>query len=244
MRRAAHYNGGRARKYLDWVSAAGADSESGPQEAGKNMKARVQYALEANADKRLELSWDGVWRDMQVVLDGQLLGTIPDQKALQAGQDFHAPDGSTLHIQLVRGFLSYSLQILRDGRPIPGTAAYPPSVLNDASVAAYMLAAWFLFPGLYALLFNVQTLLAAGIGPLQVVIGLVYLASGYFIRKGSLPALIVATVLVVLNMLYFLPAALLHPSFTGFLGLALYVYLLLRLMRGFGAIRTLRQQRA
>ncbi len=206
------------------------------------MTARVEYALEANADKRLELSWDGVWRDIHVVLDGQLLGTIKDQQALLAGQEFHLPDSSTLRVQLVRGFLAYNLQILHNGQSIPGTATYAPSILNKASVSAYMLAAFFLLAGLYAVLFNVKALLAAGIGPLQVVIGLIYLVSGYFIRKGSLLALILPTVLIVLNILLLLPRVLVSPSFTGILALALYIYLMVPIIRGFGAVRTLKRQ--
>ncbi len=206
------------------------------------MTAKLKYALEANADKRLELSWDGIWRDIHVVFDGQLLGIIKDQQALLAGQGFQLPDNSTLHVQLVRGFLSYSLQILHNGEPIPGTAAYAPSILNSASVAAYLLAGFFLVVGLYAVLFNVRTLLAAGIGLVQVVIGLIYLVSGYFIRKGSLLALIVPTVLIVLSILPMLPRVLTSPSFTGFLGLALYLYYMVQMIRGFGAIRTLKQQ--
>lgn len=54
------------------------------------------YALEALGEKRLEISWKGMYKDVTVSLDGNSIGIIPNQKALSAGQEFRSIDGSTI----------------------------------------------------------------------------------------------------------------------------------------------------
>jgi hypothetical protein len=46
---------------------------------------KQQYALEQGGPKRLEISWTGIWRNFTVRLDGQVVGTVENQKALRAG---------------------------------------------------------------------------------------------------------------------------------------------------------------
>src|SRR5690349_9384101 len=89
------------------------------------------FALEAGGEKRLEVSWGGMFKNTTVSLDGNSIGVIPDQKALLAGQEFRLPDGSTIKVQLVRSFISTELRVFRNGQPLPGSASDPLTRLKN-----------------------------------------------------------------------------------------------------------------
>lgn len=64
-----------------------------------------RYALEPDGPERLLISWEGnlfyPQRNIQVYLDGRLLGALPDRAALQAGETLRLPDGRPLEVQMM-----------------------------------------------------------------------------------------------------------------------------------------------
>jgi len=93
-----------------------------------------RFALERNGPKRLEISWKGRWKDFRVRAGGADVGFIVDKSGLQAGREFGLPDGSHLHARLTR-----QLTLLRDGRPIPGSATDPASILKVAYAVIFFI---------------------------------------------------------------------------------------------------------
>jgi len=79
------------------------------------------FALEAGGPKRLQISWSGMWKNIQVTLDGQQLGTIPDKAALEQGAEFPLPEGSRLKVQLVRSGMAVSTAIILFGVFVTGS---------------------------------------------------------------------------------------------------------------------------
>ncbi|MGZ3461319.1 MAG: hypothetical protein ACXU86_22745, partial [Archangium sp.] len=103
--------------------------------------AKTQLALEAGGPKRLALSWGMAWKNFQVTLDGQQVGTVSGgQKELKEGVEFRLPDGSLLHIQLDRSFTNTELRVLRNGVPVPGSASDPAQRVKNGAYLLYLLA--------------------------------------------------------------------------------------------------------
>lgn len=76
---------------------------------------KQQLALEAGGPKRLVITWKGLWKNVTLSLDGQVIGGFPNKAALKAGEEFALPDGSRLHVQLLQRFAQVELRVLRNG---------------------------------------------------------------------------------------------------------------------------------
>jgi hypothetical protein len=205
--------------------------------------AKIMYALEPGGEKRLQVSWKGLYKETSVYLDDQLVGTIQGQKALAAGQDFTLIDGSLLHVQLVSKVFNTELQVLRNGQPLPGSASDPQARLKAAYAITYFIAGLNLVLGIIATLFQVEILLELGIGFYSILFGLVFLVLAIFVQRRSLAALIIAIVIFiidgVLGFVFSIMAGA-TPSTTGLLG---RVILLIPMFMGIGAIKALKKQR-
>ena len=199
-----------------------------------------RYALENGGAKRLEISWKGLWKNLAIKLDGNVVGTIAGQKELKAGQDLELPDGSVLHVQLVQKFSSTELQILRDGEPLPGSASDPMQRLKTAYGMVFFVAGLNIVLGVIAGLFQVEFLYAIGIGWGSVVFGVIFLVLGFFVKRESMVALILAIVTFALDgILGFFLAAQQGATPTG--GIIARIFLLIPMVQGVGAIRAIKQ---
>ncbi len=202
--------------------------------------AKQSFALEAGGPKRLVISWKGIYKEVNVSLDGTRLGIIPNQKALSAGQEFRLADGSTIKVQLVSKVYGSELRVLRNGQPLPGSASDPQTRLKNAYRMVYFVAGLNLVLGLVSFLFNVEFLLEIGIGFASILFGLVFLALGFFVQKKSLFALFVAIVIFALDGiggLFLSVAAGYNPSVGGLIA---RVILLIPMIQGVGAIKALK----
>ncbi len=200
------------------------------------------FAFEKEGQKRLEITWRGVWKDIRVNLDGQTLGVIPNQKALTAGQEFRLADGSTLKVQLVSKFYSTELQVLRDGRPLPGSASDPLTRVNVASILVYFVAGLNLVLGFLALL-GMAFLQQLGFGMISLIAGIIFLALGFFTRRLSSVALILAITLLALDGILGFILAAASGANPGILGLFARAILIIPMIQGVGAIRQVKRQK-
>jgi hypothetical protein len=200
--------------------------------------AKHSYALDSGGPKRLELSWSGSYSNVTIHVDGSVVGTIPDQKELKVGRDFRLPDGSTLHVQLVRSLMSQEVRLLRDGVPLPGTSADPAQQLRTAYNILFFVGALSLALGVVAVLGQVDVLLAAGIGWESIAEGAAFLVLGYFVRRRSVVALGLAAALLaadtVLTIVTLTPGAGAPVA-----GIVIRLAFLYYVARGFGALRSL-----
>jgi hypothetical protein len=205
--------------------------------------ARQRYPLDPAGPKRLEVTWEGSYRNYTIQLDGSVVGTIPGQKELKTGRDFRLPDGSTLHVQLVRSFLSQGVRLVRDGVPLSGTAADPAQQLRTACNILFFIGGLNLLLGLAAELGQVDFLLAAGIGWESLAEGVAFLVLGYFVRRRSMVALALAAALLaadtVLTIVTLTPGA---GASVG--GIVIRLAFLYYVVRGFGALKSLSLARA
>ncbi|MBN1920933.1 MAG: hypothetical protein JW892_06790 [Anaerolineae bacterium] len=200
------------------------------------------FALEAGGEKRLEISWKGMWKNVTVSLDGAPLGVIPSQKALSAGQEFQAPDGSTIKVQLVNKLMTTELHVLRDGQPLPGSAADPRTKLKNAYGMIYFVAGLNLVLGLVTTLFDVEFLQIIGIGVNSIIFGLVFLVLGYFVQRKSAVALILAIVIFALDGILGFVLAVTQGYNPGGVGIVARVFLIIPMIQGIGAIKALKAQ--
>jgi hypothetical protein len=204
--------------------------------------AKMLFALEPGGEKRLQVSWKGMYKETSVFLDDQLVGTIQGQKALAAGQDFTLIDGSVVHVQLVTKVFNTELQVLRNGQPLPGSATDPQARLKAAYIITYFIAGLNLVLGLVATLFQVEFLQQLGIGFYSLIFGLIFLVLAIFIQRKSMVSLILAIIIFIVDGVLgfvFSVIAGVTPSTTGILG---RVILLIPMFQGIGAIKALKKQ--
>ena len=93
---------------------------------------KQSYSLEEKGPKRLEVSWKGIWKKFTVTLDGNVIGTMEGQKEINKGREYPLPDGSLLKVQLVQKLAAVELQVLRNGKPLPGSASDPEQRFKTA----------------------------------------------------------------------------------------------------------------
>jgi hypothetical protein len=203
---------------------------------------KKSFAIEAGGEKRLEISWEGMYRDVKVSLDGNSIGVIHERKALVAGEEFALPDGSILKIQLVRVFIERELHLLRNGQPLPGSASDPQTRLKNAYHIIFEAAGVFIISSLPAILFRFRILPLIGNGfVLGMILGLVLIPLGFFVRQKSVIALSLAIAVVsgvgILGLYLFLLGSI------SIVGAVTSIYLTLcflgPMFPGFGAIKVL-----
>ena len=148
-----------------------------------------RYALERGGAKSLALSFEGRnWKNTEVRLDGELLGSFPDKKAFAAGAAFPLPDGSVLDAR----FAHRMPVLLHDGVPVPGSATDPVHTLRTACGVLYFAGGLNVVIGLIAWAFSVDYLLTMSYGPVSIVVGLVIAALALLAQRRSVIALIAA----------------------------------------------------
>lgn len=203
---------------------------------------KKEYALAPGEPKRLTLSWSMMWRDFEVQLDGQTIGTIDGQSALKEGRDFPLGDGTTLHIQLVVG-LTAELHVTRDGAPLPGTSSDPEQRVKAAGGVVFFIAGINAVLGLLVVFFGVGTLERLGFGWGNLVTGLIYAGLAYAVSyHRSALALGVAVALFALDAVFSVTMAVSSGGSPPIGGLIARGLLLLSMVRGFGAIRELKRR--
>ncbi len=195
------------------------------------------YALEKGQPKRLEISWKGLtWQDIQVKLDGLIIGRIPGRRELEEGREFQIDANNRLSVQLVRNLTSQELKVLLNGRPLPGSSSDPHHRLAAAYGVIFFIAGVTIIVGLVAELARIDFLLEAGLGIFAVVTGLILGALGLLVwKKLSSIALGFATGLLVLDTI-------LSVASGNFTIVIVRVFLLIPMFGGFSAIKEIKRE--
>ena len=201
---------------------------------------KKKYPLRPVGPKRLEVSWRWMWKDLTIRLDGNQIGSIATQKELKAGREFSLEGGLTLKVQLARQ-LSPELHLLIDGRPVSGSASDPAQLLRVASGIVFFIAGLNIVLGFAAELFQVDLLLALGVGVGSIFFGVIFLPLGFFIKRRSMLALAAAIGLFVLDGLLSMVLAVEQGGRVPTGGIVARVILMIPMVRGFGAIRALKR---
>ncbi len=118
----------------------------------------------------------------------------------------------------------------------------PQTKLNSAYGIVFFVAYLNIILGVLSLLFQVEFLQKLGFGFVSTIIGLVFLVLGYFVKRKSNIALIIAIALFALGGIvsFFSYASQGYGANTG--GLLARIFLLIPMAQGLGAIKALKQQ--
>jgi serine/threonine-protein kinase len=201
-----------------------------------------KFALVPGGPLRLRVTSEGTFSTTtRLFLDGAPLGEPLDKSELQRGQTYELPDGSLLTVQLVNLVFWPELRLIRNGSPIPGSATDPFEIVKGASGIIYFLGIVNVTIGAIGLAFP-ENRLAFGID--QLVLGLIYLALGFFTSHGSLIALGLGSSIYALDTFLILKGWLQAAQFPGW-ALFMRTVLLFGLGRAVKAaieIRTMRPQ--
>lgn len=158
-----------------------------------------KFALRDGGPDEIEVSWRGVWKDVTVKHQEQVLGTLSGTKEMKAGREFPLRDGSVLGVKLHQGIGGAELQLSRDGQPLPGSSADPRERVKLAAGIVFFVAALNLLLGLAAVVFRIDLLAEIGIGIGSIVTGVIYLGLGVGVRRASTVALVLAIALFAID---------------------------------------------
>jgi hypothetical protein len=201
---------------------------------------RKQYAFFRGGDKRLEISWRGLWSDVAVRLDGQVVGAIKNQRELRQGQVFALPDGSRLSVRLVSKLATHELQVTRNGEPLPGSDADPAQRHKLAYSILFFVAGLNIVLGLLALVLKSEFLSSLGIGYGSLIFGLLFLLAAVFVMERSQIALILAIIVFTLDALLGIVLVVTAGGSPAVGGVVARVFLFVPLVNGIKAIQQLK----
>jgi hypothetical protein len=204
-----------------------------------------KFALERGETPRLELSWSLGWQKFEVRFDGAPIGTIEGgMKSVREGRDFQLPDGTTVTVKLVSQMANTApeLQVLRNGKPLPGSASDPEVRLRNAYNLIYVIAVLNVVLGVVAEVGKVSFLQELGLGWYSVAFGLIYAALGYFTSKRSTLALGAAVGLFALDGILSVVANSTAGGTPPIGGILVRIFFLYAMIQGFGAINALKQE--
>lgn len=159
-------------------------------------------ALDPAGSQQLAISWSGSWRNVEIQLDGALIGRIETAKQLRAGATFALPDGDTLQLKLEYPLTGVGeLHVTRNGVPVPGSAGDPLELVAGAAYPLYFVGALDVSLGLLAELGQVTWLRSLGLGYPTVAVGVLYAVLAYRVMsKHSRRALLLALALLAVSM--------------------------------------------
>jgi hypothetical protein len=144
------------------------------------------YDLEPGGGQSLEISTGnfGWKKKTEVRLNGNLIGTFPNQLALAEGQVLQLPDGTALRIQRVNN----KLRVLRNDKRLP-------SISSEVHSTIYFIGGLSIVLGLITLIFQAEFPQTLGFGVFSIAIGSMFLVLGFLTQRRSLIALIIAMII-------------------------------------------------
>jgi hypothetical protein len=199
----------------------------------------MRLALVPDGSKRLEVAWQGRWKNLTLKLDGAPVLAVPTETELKAGRTVATPAGA-LAVQLKTPAFGRQLWLTIDGRPIPGTAADPAKRLAESYGVLYVVAALNVALGTLAAL-DLLPLAELGFGVVSIAAGAVFGLLGFAVhRYRSTVALAMAMALLALDSLAGIVASMHGGSSAPASGLVVRVLILVYVSRGFAAVREMR----
>jgi hypothetical protein len=198
-----------------------------------------RFPLEPGGPERLEIEWTGAFKDFTVSLDGVVLGSFEDSKALKAGRSFTLEGGSVLKVQLGQWLLFPELILTLDGAAVPGSPGDPEQKVAGAANVIFVVAGLSVVIGLAALAFDIQFLRMLGAGGWSVLAGLVYAGLAFQVKKRQMWALALAVALYVVDGALSLAMSVQPGATPPVGGIIIRIVFTLMMARGFGAIREL-----
>lgn len=182
------------------------------------------FLVEKGSKSTIELNWkpgfNGLklaWKDFAISYNGKIIGKEDNALAvLFNGKDYKLPDGSNVNVKL-RQELSPTFYLIRNNKRLLPSGG-DQNINSARSLLLIMGAASILF-----------TLIAGGnvnVNGISLIIASLILTSGLFARKYPLAGLLVGSLLVIIDSLFYIFSGL--PSTTFFVIRILIIYFLIR----------------
>lgn len=200
------------------------------------------YTIKDGNQYKIELSWKGLWKNMTVKCNFQPIGTFADNKELKAGKEFQLPDGSMLRVQLVSSMTKTELQVLHNGKPIPGSDSDPAQRIKVAAGIVFFVAGLNILIGLLAVMAKVKFLIRIGAGEGSIIFGVLFLILGFFILKQSGIALGLAVLLFAADGILSLILVTKYGGRPPVGAIVFRIFLLIPMIQGFPALKALKEQ--
>lgn len=138
------------------------------------MPSKIFY-LDESRQESIVLKWGMFWKNFTIHKDGQLLATLNGTSELERGDTLLLPDGRSLRVQLTRKFVfNQGLDVLLDGRTLPGSHTHPQQQLRQGLYALLFLVAVNVGVGVLAFVPGLEMLEQLGLGVGSIITGLVY----------------------------------------------------------------------
>jgi hypothetical protein len=168
----------------------------------KNKKTVLLYPFEPGGEKHVEINVKGIkWDKISIWFEGKQV-CIYSSKELHAGQTLQIPDGSRLDLLLSKNkFQPERLKISRNGQPIHRivTDGMRQVIIDYASNAIYFIGISTMGLGIVSLFVRIKILEPLTFGWPYIIFGLVFIVLGFFTRRRSMLALMVAIVIYALD---------------------------------------------
>lgn len=205
-----------------------------------------KLALEPGGDPRLELEWGGYMRQFTITLDGEPVGEIEGgQRELREGREFTLPDGSTLSVRLRQSMFLDELEVLRDGKPLPGSAVDPYNKYSFSISLTFFWGVISIIAGLLQLFDGGgDLLLRLGFSPYSAVAGVLLIGCSYLIYRRFALAPIAALLIYLADWFVAFSLAIGAGAQPNSLGILARVLIAVLFVQGIRAIRAVRRQTA
>ncbi len=143
---------------------------------------KQHFAIEKDGPKRLTIRWRGIWKQVEVVLDGERLGEpFPNLKALKRGREFTLPDGRALQVGFFQTFGRAGLDLKVDGVPLRGAGTDPRVAIKMAALWLFVMSGISTLGGLLGL--GSPVVARIGFGWPSLVAGVVLGVLGFLVLK-------------------------------------------------------------
>lgn len=197
------------------------------------------YYLDEKRTESIEIKWGFNWRNLRVIYLGEIMGTIANKTDLTKGQTFKLSGLRDLSIQL-KGDLNPELELLLNGKTVPGSPTDPRFQLNKVFRISIGLAVLNISFGLLSWILDISLFTNFGIGLSSVFFGAIILVLSFGLRAESKLALSAIVSLLVADIIstfyYFAGTDVVHgPAIT------IKVVVFFLLIKGFSAIRELNE---
>ena len=202
------------------------------------------YFLNTEKKEKLDLYWKGSFKDFTIKLDNNELGVIKTKKELKEGREFITGHNKKLEIRLVMQLGIFPcIEILFNGKPVPGTMTDPKRQLTDIFYFVLFIAVLYIVSGLAGLIFDIPAFSDHGIGLNSIIYGILFMMMGLIINKRqSMFALIAVISLLGLDIIFVLiRVAEYGVKSNPWPTIVIKMLFMLYLCRGFSALMRLRQ---
>ena len=203
---------------------------------------KKSFYLDQDKQERINITSGFSWRNTKIIHNGSVIGSFKNQKELKEGGEFTLDSERNLSVKLA-GKFQPELELLINGEVIKGSPTDPAMQLKNAGGLAIGIGSLSILAGFIAEVWQIPRLLEAGIGIGSIIVGVVIIILGIFVKKRSFVALAVIVGLIILDIVAGVYFAInsttdANPS----TGVIIKVFFLMGLFKGFRAIKELRKR--